>query len=171
MEIVSLVATATLNGPLDLEILRNVLPGSKFSNKKNGWLMYRLKPELRYIAFYRSGKFLITGKDLQNNINDVSQRILKYIIEAGFNRAIIQIKVHNIVAKGKIVNNSTLESFLLNNSNKSEYEPEQFPGLIFRDWGLTFLLFSTGSTIITGAKNIEQLEFGFEEFTKLVQKA
>lgn len=171
MKIVSLVATVTLDGPLDLELLHANLRESELTKAKGGWLKYRLKPEMRYIAFYAKGKFLITGKDLQNNISDVSERVLKLIIEAGFNRKIIKIEINNIVGKGRIENNPTLESFILNNPEKSEYEPEQFPALIFRDWNLTFLLFSTGSTIITGAKTIEQLESGFKKFNILVQNS
>lgn len=171
MEIVSLVATVTLNGPLDLELLQRKIEGSELTKANGGWLKYRLKPEMRYIAFYRNGKFLITGKDLQNNISTVSERILNLIIEAGCERRIIKTEINNIVGKGKIERNPTLESFILNNPEKSEYEPEQFPALIFRDWNLTFLLFSTGSIIVTGAKSIEQLESGFKKFKKLVQNS
>lgn len=171
MEIVSLVVTVTLDGPLDLEVLQTKLEGSELTKAKVGWLKYRLKPEMRYIAFYRNGKFLITGKDLHDNLPDVSGRILKIIIEAGFNRSIKKIEINNIVGKGKIEGNQTLESFILNNPEKSEYEPEQFPALIFRDWNLTFLLFSTGSVIVTGAKTVEQIENGFEKFKILVQNS
>jgi len=171
MEIVSLVATATLNESLDLELLQKKIKGSDLTKANGGWLKYRLKPEMRYIAFYKSGKFLITGKDLQNNISIVSERILNLIIEAGLEREIIKLEINNIVGKGKIERNPTLESFFLNNPERSEYEPEQFPALIFRDWNLTFLLFSTGSTIVTGAKSIEQLESGFKKFKKLVQNS
>ncbi len=169
MEIVSLVATVILDGPLDLGLLQRKIEGSELTKANGGWLKYRLKPEMRYIAFYRNGKFLITGKDLQDNISGVSERVLKLIIKAGFNRKIKKIEINNIVGKARIEGNPTLESFIVNNPDKSEYEPEQFPALIYRDWNLTFLLFSTGSTIITGAKTLEQLESGFKKFKKLVQ--
>jgi len=171
MEIVSLVATITLDGPLDLEVLQKKIEGSELTKNNGGWLKYRLKPEMRYIAFYRNGKFLITGKDLHNSISDVIERVLELIIEAGVLRKVKEIEINNIVGKGKIDYPPTLESFMLNNPEKSEYEPEQFPALIFRDWNLTFLFFSTGSTIVTGAKNIDQLESGFKKFKKLVRSS
>ena len=53
---------------------------------------------------------------------------------------------------------------------KTSYEPEQFPGLIYKDWGVTFLLFSTGKIIITGIKNENIAPTLLERFLKLIQK-
>jgi len=62
MQISNTIATATLNTPLDLEYLQEHLPGSVLQKTTGHWLKYRLQPENRYVAFYRSGKFLLTGK-------------------------------------------------------------------------------------------------------------
>lgn len=111
MEIVSILATVTLNSPLDLELLPKNIQDSELTKANGGWLKYRLKPEMRYIAFYKSGKFLITGKYLQNNLSNVSERILNLIIEAGFEREVVKMEINNIVGKVRIEMNPTLESF------------------------------------------------------------
>ena len=43
---------------------------------------------------------------------------------------------------------------------KTEYEPEQFPGLIYRmtDPQVVYLIFSSGRCVITGSKNIGEAE-------------
>jgi len=64
---------------------------------------------------------------------------------------------------------STLENIIANlDPKKACYEPEQFPGLIYKDWGVSFLLFSSGKVIVAGAKTVEKAEEGIKRFKELV---
>jgi transcription initiation factor TFIID TATA-box-binding protein len=49
---------------------------------------------------------------------------------------------------------------------RTEYEPEQFPGLVYRpeDGDAVLLVFGSGKVVITGAKSVEQAEATFEDF-------
>jgi transcription initiation factor TFIID TATA-box-binding protein len=66
--------------------------------------------------------------------------------------------IQNIVASGNIQNNIDLEmaADLLDNVM---YEPEQFPGLIYRmsDPKVVLLVFASGKLVITGAKSDENV--------------
>jgi hypothetical protein len=66
------------------------------------------------------------------------------------------IQVENIVASSKIDAKLNLEeiAFALENA---EYEPEQFPGLVYRinEPRAAALIFSSGKIVCTGAKSIE----------------
>ena len=169
MQISNTVATATLNTPLDLEYLQEHLPGSVLQKSTGHWLKYRLQPENRYIAFYRSGKFLLTGKGVVEDQDSLVQRVLDLIRTAGIQAEVIALNINNIVAKDKIDLPASLETiYEAFDQKKIEYEPEQFPALIFRDWGLTFLIFSTGSIIITGAKTVESLEQGLRKLKEMM---
>jgi transcription initiation factor TFIID TATA-box-binding protein len=68
------------------------------------------------------------------------------------------IQVENIVASARIKANLNLEdiAFALENA---EYEPEQFPGLVYRisDPRVAFLLFSSGKIICAGAQSVEDI--------------
>jgi transcription initiation factor TFIID TATA-box-binding protein len=47
---------------------------------------------------------------------------------------------------------------------KASYEPEQFPALVYKDWNVSFLLFSSGKVILAGAKTFEQAEESLKLF-------
>ena len=75
-----------------------------------------------------------------------------------------EIKIQNIVASanlGKVLN---LEAVALDLEN-TEYEPEQFPGLVYRleDPKVVLLLFGSGKVVCTGAKTADQAQLGVQK--------
>ena len=55
----------------------------------------------------------------------------------------------------------------------TEYEPEQFPGLVYKllEPNATFLLFSNGKLVCTGTKNNQQLNDSMEQLIKVIKEA
>ena len=64
-------------------------------------------------------------------------------------------------------------NFLALELENTEYEPEQFPGLVYKlvEPSATFLLFSNGKLVCTGTKNKQQLEDSMEQLTKNIKEA
>ncbi|NLZ30404.1 MAG: TATA-box-binding family protein [Methanomicrobiales archaeon] len=171
MEITNVVATATLTTPLDLEHLQQHIEGSVLQKATGHWLKYRLQPENRYIAFYKSGKFLITGRGVIESLDPLVQRILALIRSAGVDADVLRVDINNIVAKDTVALGAPLEAVIASlDPRKAEYEPEQFPALIYKDWGVTFLLFSSGSVIITGAKSVDIASEALRQFETLLAR-
>jgi transcription initiation factor TFIID TATA-box-binding protein len=78
--------------------------------------------------------------------------------------------VRNVVATLNIGKKLNLNS-LAQNLSKSKYEPDQFPGLIFRLQNLgTFLIFSNGKMVITGAKSEEELNTCVRNIFQLIKE-
>ena len=153
MEIVNIVATVTLDRPLDLSALHELLPGSKMPKTGSPWLQYRLAPENYYIPFYRSGKFLVNGLRSVDSILPVADRVISILNNAGLDVKATAITVHNIVAVDSLETSIPMERVfeaLLSMGERVEYEPEQFPGLIVKRGGGSFLLFPTGKLVVTG---------------------
>lgn len=162
MKIVNVVAVATLDQPLDLPLLHSKLVGSSFPEKSH-WLRMRLEDNT-YIAFYRSGKFLITQKH-PDALKKISNRVVKKLKEISVDVKVTEIKIHNIVVMESLPLKITLEDFIANLDPKhASYEPEQFPALVYKEWGVSFLLFSRGKVIVTGAKTVEKAEEGIKNF-------
>ncbi len=169
LEIVNVVATGTLTESLDLEKLHENLPGSAKSTSH--WLKYRLPESNRYIAFYKSGKFLITGKNVLDKQDELCAVILDILRNADVTHILDHLSINNIVCNTSVELEKSLDVIIEQaDPKKCSYEPEQFPGLIYKDWGVTFLLFSSGSLIITGAKKIEETENGLENFLQFLSK-
>ena len=83
-----------------------------------------------------------------------------------------KITVQNIVASGTIDLKLNL-NFLALEMENTEYEPEQFPGLVYKlvEPTATFLLFSNGKLVCTGTKNKQQLEDSMDQLLKNVKQA
>ena len=169
IKIVSMITICTLDQPLNLLTISKNLDGAILPKKTGSWVKYRLKPENNYIAFYKSGKFLITGVKSLEKINNIAERVLLLLQNSGISCNITKIEIVNIVCLGSLQIKNTLENILLHlDSRDASYEPEQFPGLIYKNWGATFLLFSTGKVIITGLRDFQQIKKIFVKFEKLI---
>jgi transcription initiation factor TFIID TATA-box-binding protein len=76
-----------------------------------------------------------------------------------------EIVVHNIVTSGELCDGLNLNTVAIGLGLENiEYEPEQFPGLIYRpdDIDVAILLFGSGKLVVTGGQTIEQIDRGFE---------
>ena len=74
-----------------------------------------------------------------------------------------EIKIQNIVASANLESTLNLEAVALELED-TEYEPEQFPGLVYRlsDPKVVLLLFGSGKVVCTGAKTKSDAKLGVE---------
>lgn len=169
MKIANIVANATLTSQLDLKLIHERLPHTEFP-AKSPWLKMRIPPNNIYIAFYKSGKFLITSKDPEK-IQDIAKEVLTLLHKIHLDVEIVKIEIHNVVVQATIPLTSSLESIIVNlDSQKASFEPEQFPALIYKDWGVCFLVFSTGKVIITGLKDFKDAQNVLEHLTDAINE-
>ncbi len=167
IKIANVVATITLTAPLDLALIHERLSQTELPGK-SPWLKMRLPPNNTYIAFYKSGKFLITVKD-PAKITGIANEVLDLLHKIDVDVEIVKVQIHNVVVQAKIPLKNTLESIIANlDPRKASFEPEQFPALIYKDWGVSFLLFSTGSCIISGLKDVKEAEPMIEQFKEVI---
>jgi transcription initiation factor TFIID TATA-box-binding protein len=172
MEIVNIVAIAEVNEPFDLLLISEKIKNSEFASGGGKWLKMRLKPENYYTAFYKSGKFLITGVRSNDKLNEIVQRILNLLKNVGINAELKTVKIHNIVLMDKVNLNKSLNDLIVALDDKRAlYEPEQFPGLMYKDErvGISYLLFPSGKVVITGVKDIKIAKKEYEEFKTLIE--
>jgi transcription initiation factor TFIID TATA-box-binding protein len=100
----------------------------------------------------------------------IANRILKKLNEIENNFKIIDIHVVNFVFTGQISIKTTIEKIMADLNDKNAcYEPEQFPGLIYKNWGATFILFSNGKLILTGIKDDNYANEVLIKFQKLIR--
>lgn len=77
--------------------------------------------------------------------------------------------VKNIVATGTVDTTYDLSQLaILLGLDSVEYEPEQFPGLMYRDEkrSCVFLVFSSGKIVCTGLNTPEKAEAALQDFTE-----
>ena len=169
MKVVNIVATVNMNKPFDLSELLEKLPGCE---RANMWVKTRIPPYNKYTAFYGSGKFLITGTKNEEELIDVANNVVSFIQKHGVDNDIKKININNRVYMDQLDFDVDLEKLIVElNDYDASYEPEQFPGMNFKDnYGLTYLLFGSGKITITGVKSLDNLEEHVNEFKDLIRE-
>lgn len=167
MKLVNIVATVEMEKFFDLEELLVKLPNSE---RANVWVKTRIPPYNKYTAFYGSGKFLITGAKSEKELNDVAQNVVSYINKYGVDNQIKKININNRVFMDQLDFEVDLDKLIVElNDYDASYEPEQFPGMNFKDnHGITYLLFGSGKITITGVKSLDNFEDYVNEFKELI---
>jgi transcription initiation factor TFIID TATA-box-binding protein len=102
-------------------------------------------------------------------LNNIAKAVIDILNQAGIIAEIKKIELHNIVITHTFQLKTTLEDLIQNLDNrKACYEPEQFPALIYKDWGFSFLLFSNGKLVIAGLKSIVEAKEAIRRFEGII---
>ena len=167
MKIVNITATVQMEREFDLDSLVNSLPNAEMSIQ---WVKLRMPPKNNYVAFYPSGKFLITGVKSNQELNEVAENVVIFLKEHEIDNNIKGITINNYVLIDKLDFEVNLDDLIVKlDSTNATYEPEQFIGLSFKDENnITFTLFHSGKINITGVKSLENLEEKINSFKQLI---
>ncbi len=156
MKIENVVASTSLGQELDLRAIELALDGAEYNPQQFPGLVYRLKDPKTATLLFRSGKVVCTGAKSLDDVKVAIGKVAKHIEKAGI---IIDIEpdveVQNIVASSDLEQEINLNTVAITlGLEKVEYEPEQFPGLVYRldDPKVVVLLFGSGKMVCTGAK-------------------
>ncbi len=170
MKIVNIVAIARVREEFNLSLLTERVTETQFSSSKAPWVKMRLAPESYYVAFYKSGKFLVTGISDFDLIDKIVERVLGRLEEAGIEVHLETITIHNIVLTDKVDLRISLERLIESLGDTSAYyEPEQFPALFYKDReGISYTLFSSGKIVVTGVTDLALAHRNVESFKNLV---
>ena len=155
ISIVNVVATTSLDQKIDLLAIHKVFRNIEYRPKRFPGLVFRLKRPKTATLIFSTGKMVCTGakseKLARSAIRKVVRELKKQDIIILKNPEIV---VQNIVASANLHGKIDLEAAadVLDNVM---YEPEQFPGLIYRmrDPKTVLLLFTSGKLVCTGAKS------------------
>ncbi len=159
-KIENVVASVVLNQRLDLDEIAATMPNVEFDPEQFPGLVYRLKKPKTATLIFNSGKMVCTGAKSEKEAKRAVHKIVKNIKEAGIEiTGKPEIIVQNIVASASLGAELNLELAAMKLEN-TLYEPEQFPGLIYRmrDPKVVILLFGSGKLVITGAKFEPQID-------------
>jgi transcription initiation factor TFIID TATA-box-binding protein len=154
INIQNVVATATLNQRVDLNAVVKSYPGVEYRPDLFPGLVFKLKRPKTATLIFSTGKMVCTGAKSEKESRRAIMKVVKELKKSGI--IIISkpdLKVVNIVASSSLCGKVDLEK-AVSTLGKSMYEPEQFPGLIYRmnEPKVVILIFASGSLVCTGAK-------------------
>ena len=156
----NIVAKLDLDEEFDLSYLSSKIPNSSYEPEQYPSLVFR-PPGLSTVLVTRTGKLLFTGGDSIESLRDTYRRISDELEKIGVDDVgrIEEIEIVNVVSTFELDSNIDLNHLSINlGLENTEYEPEQFPGLVYRiEDGPVMLLFSSGMVVVTGAKSTPEI--------------
>ncbi|MEM4182042.1 MAG: TATA-box-binding protein [Candidatus Pacearchaeota archaeon] len=173
LSVQNIVATTSLETDISLSKLAKTQPNTEYNPDTFPGLVLRIKEPKSAVLVFSSGKLVCTGVKSVAQVKEVVNQVIKQLKKIGVKVTIVpKITVQNIVASGELNLDLNLNLLSLELEN-TEYEPEQFPGLVYKliNPPATFLLFSNGKLVCTGTKNKEQLEDSMRQLNENIKKA
>ena len=173
LKIQNIVATTSLGKEVPLTKLAKTIITTTYNPETFPGLILRVKKPKSAVLVFASGNLVCTGTKSILQVKQVIEQVIKTLRKINIKvTGKPKITVQNIVASGSI-NMSLNLNFLALELENTEYEPEQFPGLVYKliEPNATFLLFSNGKLVCTGTKNNQQLEDSMKQLIKTIKEA
>jgi len=171
ISIENVVASASLDQKIDLLAIMKVFRNVEYRPKQFPGLVFRLKRPKTATLIFGSGKMVCTGAKSEK----MAKRAVNKVVRELKNNGIIilgkpTITIQNIVASANLHGKIDLETAADIMENVM-YEPEQFPGLIYRmsDPKVVMLLFASGKLVCTGAKHEDMVKEAVEKLHEILQ--
>ncbi len=168
IRIENVVSSVTLNQKIDLNAVVKGNPLVEYRPEKFPGLVFRLKKPKTAILIFSTGKMVCTGAKSEKESKRAVMKVVKELKKSGI--VIIgkpEINVVNIVASANLLGRIELEDCAYS-LGKTMYEPEQFPGLIYRmdNPKVVILLFASGKLVCTGATKEEDVYIAVDNLHK-----
>ena len=163
-ELQNVVATFNLGVDyLDLRAIALRKPFVEYNPQKFAAATIRIRnPRTTALAF-ASGNMVCTGAKNEIEARIAGRKYVRILQKHGIPVSFRNFKIQNIVASAEVPHTLKLLELSRSYGPYVSYEPDLFPGLVFRTTApkLVFLLFRSGKIVITGAKNREEIESTF----------
>ena len=167
LTVVNVVGSGDLGIEIDLNQLATNIEEVEFDPHKYPGAYVRLGKEEPLITVYRTGKYIITGSKSRKEAYDCRTRFLvllsdERVLDTPDDK---WVSMQNYVCTGELDQVQNLNGLAIGlGLEYTEYEPEQFPGLVFRpdDNPVVILIFASGKVVVTGAKDIDTAEEAFQ---------
>lgn len=173
LRVQNIVATTSLGKEVSLTKLARSQSNTEYNPEQFPGLVLRIEKPKSAVLVFSSGNLVCTGTKSVAQVKEVINAVIRQIAKIGVRvTQKPRITVQNIVASGSIDLNLNL-NLLAYQLQNTEYEPEQFPGLVYKlvEPPATFLLFSNGKLVCTGTKNKEQLDESMVQLQRNIKKA
>ncbi|KAF1868142.1 hypothetical protein Lal_00018658 [Lupinus albus] len=127
-------------------------------------VIMRIREPKTTALIFASGKMVCTGAKSEAQSKLAARKYARIIQKLGFPAKFKDFKIQNIVGSCDVKFPIRLEGLAYSHGAFSSYEPELFPGLIYRmkQPKIVLLIFVSGKIVLTGAKVRDETYTAFE---------
>lgn len=166
----NIVASTSFAEKLDLDVIAQSLEDAEYEPEQFPGLVYRLEDPKTATLLFRSGKANCTGaknvEDVKRTVDIIGDKLRNFDVDVYENPKIV---IQNIVAISDLGTDLNLNEVAIGlGLEKVEYEPEQFPGLVYRldEPKVAMLLFGSGKIVCTGARETEDVSLAVDKLSE-----
>ncbi len=162
----NVVATVNLTCSLNLRHIAMRARNAEYNPKRFAAVIIRIRDPKTTALIFSTGKVVITGARSEDDAWLAARKYAKIVRKLGYEDVkFADFGLHNLVASADVRFPIRLEALAHAHSNYAHYEPELFPGLVYRmlEPRLALLIFVSGKVVITGAKSRDDLNEAFQK--------
>uniref|UniRef100_A0A453H113 TATA-box-binding protein n=2 Tax=Aegilops tauschii TaxID=37682 RepID=A0A453H113_AEGTS len=150
----NIVSTVNLDCKLDLKAIALQARNAEYNPKRFAAVIMRIREPKTTALIFASGKMVCTGAKSEQQSKLAARKYARIIQKLGFPAKFKDFKIQNIVGSCDVKFPIRLEGLAYSHGAFSSYEPELFPGLIYRmkQPKIVLLIFVSGKIVLTGAK-------------------
>ena len=160
------------NTEFNLEKLARSLDGAIYDPEVFPGITYKSEHPSASFLIFASGKMNCVGASSMNDASRAIKKLTRKLRKAHIRvKSEPKVKVQNIVASVNFNRKFDLE-YIARNFENTEYEPEVFPGLVFRleDPKAVLLLFVSGKGVCAGAKSMRDVKRAAQKLSKILHR-
>ncbi|KAJ1730897.1 TATA-binding protein (TBP) [Coemansia biformis] len=160
----NIVATVNLDCRLDLKTIALHARNAEYNPKRFAAVIMRIREPKTTALIFASGKMVVTGAKSEDDSKLAARKYARIVQKLGFPAKFTDFKIQNIVGSCDVKFPIRLEGLAYSHGAFSSYEPELFPGLIYRmvKPKIVLLIFVSGKIVLTGAKVRDEIYQAFE---------
>eukprot|EP00741_Cyanophora_paradoxa_P022801 tig00021518_g22022.t1 len=160
----NIVSTVNMGCKLDLKEIALKARNAEYNPKRFAAVIMRIREPKTTALVFASGKMVCTGAKTEEASRLAARKYARIIQKLGFPTRFTDFKIQNIVGSCDVRFPIRLEGLAYAHGNFSSYEPELFPGLIYRmvQPKIVLLIFVSGKIVLTGAKVRDEIYQAFE---------
>eukprot|EP01017_Pseudomicrothorax_dubius_P036190 TRINITY_DN515_c0_g1_i2.p1 TRINITY_DN515_c0_g1~~TRINITY_DN515_c0_g1_i2.p1 ORF type:complete len:259 (-),score=80.87 TRINITY_DN515_c0_g1_i2:130-906(-) len=169
----NVVSTVNLDTQLDLKTIALRARNAEFNPKRFAAVIMRMRDPKTTALVFKSGKMVITGARSEDAAKKAAKKFALIIRKIGFDGVKFKdFTIQNIVASADVKFPIKLPKLYQEHSKFCQYEPELFPGLIYKlkEPKIALLIFVSGRMVLTGAKRIEDIHQAFKKMYPSLQQ-
>lgn len=159
----NIVSTVNLGCSLDLRKIAQQARNAEYNPKRFAAVIMRIRSPRTTALIFSSGKMVCTGAKSEEDSIQAARRYARVIQKLGFEAKFLDFKIQNMVGSADVNFKIQLEALSMRHKEYCSYEPELFPGLIYRiiKPKIVLLIFNSGKVVLTGAKERREIDEAF----------
>uniref|UniRef100_T1IML0 TATA-box-binding protein n=1 Tax=Strigamia maritima TaxID=126957 RepID=T1IML0_STRMM len=167
----NIVSTVNLGCKLDLKKIALHARNAEYNPKRFAAVIMRIREPRTTALIFSSGKMVCTGAKSEEQSRLAARKYARIVQKLGFEAKFLDFKIQNMVGSCDVKFPIRLEGLVLAHNQFSSYEPELFPGLIYRmvKPRIVLLIFVSGKVVLTGAKVRSEIYEAFDNIYPILK--